>query len=110
MTVNQLRDNAKLETICLADGEREIDGAYTGDLLSWVMGNAKYGNAWVTIMTNQNIIAVATLIDVSCVIVAENSEISDETASLAREKCVNLLRSPLPSYELCALLSRMIEQ
>lgn len=110
MTVNQLCEKAKLETVCLHDGEREIDGAYTGDLLSWVMGNAQYGNAWVTIMTNQNIIAVATLIDVSCVIVAENSEISDETASLACEKGVNLFRSPMSSYELCALLSRLIEQ
>jgi hypothetical protein len=47
----------------LSDGEKEITGGYTGDLLSWVMGRASCGNAWITIMSNINIIAVASLLD-----------------------------------------------
>ena len=36
----------------MPQGEREIDGVYVGDLLSWVMGRAQSDNAWVTIMSN----------------------------------------------------------
>ena len=37
----------------------------------WVMGKARAGNVWVTIMSNINVPAVASLSDVSCVIIAE---------------------------------------
>ena len=42
-----------------------FDGVYAGDLLSWVMGRAESGNVWITIMSNINIVAVATLADVA---------------------------------------------
>jgi len=39
MKVFELAENG-FETITMPDGEREIDGVYIGDLLSWVMGRA----------------------------------------------------------------------
>ena len=41
MTVNELAARTGAEPVVLADGGREIRGAYTGDLLSWVMGRGK---------------------------------------------------------------------
>ena len=61
MTVANL---AALDGICALicpDPEREIGGVYIGDLLSWVMGRAKADDAWITIMTNINVVAVAAL-------------------------------------------------
>lgn len=105
MTVNELAARTGAEPVVLADGGREIRGAYTGDLLSWVMGRGKQDQAWVTIMTNINIVAVATLVDFACIVVAEGAEIGEDVREAARAKGVNLLASPRPAFELCAALA-----
>ena len=68
MTVNELCKRFSFESLCTPDSEREISGAYCGDLLSWVMGHAQSGDAWITIMSNINTVAVASLADVSCIV------------------------------------------
>ena len=98
MKVSELLNNG-FEEITLPDGDREINGIYIGDLLSWVMGRASQDNAWITIMSNINVIAVATLADTSCVILAENVELPDDVKAQAEMKDVNVLKSPLPIYE-----------
>lgn len=108
MTVNELIHSTGYEIINLADGERKIDGGYAGDLLSWVMGRAREDNVWVTIMTNQNIIAVATLIDLACIIIAEDSETDTVLSDLAKEKGVNILKSSDNAFEVCKRLSSLI--
>ncbi len=96
------------EALSLPDGEREIVGVYIGDLLSWVMGRAQMDNAWITIMTNVNTIAVASLADTSCVILAEGVEMEDDLVETARTKEVNILRSSLPIYETAVQLSKLL--
>ena len=80
MTVNELAKRLSLRTIALSDGDRDVEGVYIGDLLSWVMGRAQSGNAWITIMSNLNIVAVATLADVSCIILAEGVTLDAQVA------------------------------
>ena len=77
MTVNQLA-GCGFKTIALPDGDREINGVYIGDLLSWVMGRAQADNAWITIMSNINILAVASLADTACIILAEGVEVAQD--------------------------------
>ena len=99
MTVKELSSLAEFSEILLPDPEKVIDGAYAGDLLSWVMGRAQAGNAWITIMSNVNVLAVATLVDVSCVIFAEGVMPDAEIISVAKEKEINILSTELPIYE-----------
>ena len=108
MTVLELTEKLDLEVLSLPDGEREVCGAYAGDLLSWVMGRAKADNVWVTVMTNTNTVAVATLTDVSLVIVTDGSEMPPETLALAKEKGVNLVRTRDSSYEVCVRLGKLL--
>ena len=108
MKVSDLLQNGFTE-ITMPDGEREIDGVYIGDLLSWVMGRASADNAWITIMSNINVIAVATLADTSCVILAENVELPEEIRTQAEAKDVNVLKSPLPIYETALKLSELLK-
>ena len=110
MTVEKLVQSLSLEVLSLEDGKREIAGGYCGDLLSWVMGKAKSGNAWVTIMNNLNVIAVASLTDVSCVIFAENSEVDEQIVQKGREQGINLLRSGLDTYTLCARIYNLCHE
>lgn len=109
MTVANLANALSFEILSLPDPDREITGGYTGDLLSWVMGRAKSGDAWVTIMTNVNVVAVATLADVACVIIAENSEVGADIIKTASDKQINVLRSSLSSYEVCKALASNLE-
>lgn len=86
----------------------EITGGYVGDMLSWVMGRAKPGCAWITIMSNQNVAAVAAMADVACVILAENVAPDDTLLKHAKERGIVLLGSSLPSYELAVGLGRLL--
>ena len=108
MTVENLLKNENFSPVVVADETREIVGAYCGDLLSWVMGKAEEDNAFITIMTNVNVIAVASLINVSVVIVCENAQMSDDIINAAKSKGINLIKSKLPSFETCSLLSGLI--
>ena len=86
----------------MPDPEAKITGAYIGDLLSWVMGRASEGDAWITIMSNVNTVAVATLTGVSCIILAEGVTLDDEVLSTAHDKGVNVLTTEMSAYE-CAV-------
>ena len=108
MTVKELSEKSGFEPICLPDGEREINGCYCGDLLSWVMGRAKADQAWITIMSNVNIVAVATLCDTSCIILSENVALDDDIKAVAEAKDVNILKTALPTYEAAKALSEII--
>lgn len=108
MTVTELRDIMGLEVLSLPCPDAEIEGAYAGDLLSWVMGRAEEGCVLVTIMTNVNVVAVATLVGMSAVVICENSEITSEVIETAKAKSVNILRTDKPIYEFCVELSKVI--
>ena len=99
MTVNELSSMAGMRAVALPDGEREINGVYIGDLLSWVMGRAKADDAWITIMSNINIVAVASLADVACIILAEGVNLDSSVIETAKAKGVNIISSQLPAYE-----------
>lgn len=105
MTVRELIEKADLEEVTLSDDEREIIGGYTGDLLSFVMGNVEADNVWVTIMTNTNIVAVASLADVACVVITAAEEIPAETIDSAKLRKINILKTNRSSYEMCAVLA-----
>ena len=106
MTVKEAITAYNLEPLSLPAPDREIRGGYCGDLLSWVMTRLQPDEAWVTIMNNINIIAVAALADAACVILSENAEVDEAVVAKAKEQGVNLLRSPLSSFEVCFSLGR----
>ena len=108
MKVSKLSSNKEFTVLSMPSPDREICGAYAGDLLSRVMGRATEGCAWITIMSNLNVIAVATLVDVSCVILAEGVVLDGEVLSAAKSKGVNILSSSLPAYETALLIGGAI--
>ena len=72
MTVKELIEALSLKAFYVEEEDREIEGVYCGDLLSWVMGKCPADAAWITIMSNQNVAAVAVLCDTACIILSEN--------------------------------------
>lgn len=108
MTVEQIAKKLEAEIISMPAPQREPVGVYCGDLLSWVMGNSSHDNVWVTIMTNKNVLAVASLIDHALVVICENAEIDEEFITTAREKEINVIRCKLTSYEACVALFELL--
>ena len=108
MTVKDLIKTEKFTSVTLPEGEREINGVYIGDLLSWVMGRAESGNAWLTIMSNVNILAVATLCDVGTIILTEGVQPSLDIIATANEKGINIISTEMPSYECACKLAGLL--
>lgn len=107
MTIDQLAQALDLKPLSVPDAEREYSGVYIGDLLSWVMGRAQSGNVWVTIMSNINIVAVASLADVACVILAENVVPEEAVLRTAEQKGVNVFSTGRTAYEVAAALAAL---
>lgn len=102
MRVEGLAKKLGMEVLSCEDSlQEEVTGVYVCDLLSWVMSHAQRGNAWITIHTNLNTIAVALLTEVSCIILPENINAEEATIKKAREEGIVVLRSPMSAYELC---------
>ncbi len=108
MTVKGFSELDGMNPLVLSEPDREIEGVYIGDLLSWVMGKAGEGEAWITIMSNINILAVASLSDVSCIVLAEGVTLDDDVINTAKEKGINIVQSELSTYETAILLSHFI--
>ena len=108
MTVNELAAMPGFRTVSLPDGERAVKNVYIGDLLSWVMGRAQADDAWITIMSNINIVAVASLADAACIILAEGVTLDASVAETANAKGVNILTADMSAYEIAKLLSNKI--
>ncbi len=108
MTVNELIEKTNFGVVTLPEPQRRINGVYIGDLLSWVMGRAKADDAWITIMSNINVVAVASLADVACVILAEDVLLDKATVKAAEDKGINVLKTNFPIYETAKILSELI--
>lgn len=101
MNVSNLIEKLNLEVVNEGDLTKEINGCYCSDLLSHCMSNISEGNLWITVQVNINIIAIAVLTELSAIIVSQDMSIDKTVIDKAKEENVTLLRSKLPSYELC---------
>ncbi|MCK7529903.1 MAG: DRTGG domain-containing protein [Marinilabiliales bacterium] len=83
---------------------------YTSDLLSDVMGHADAGAAWVTIQTHRNIMAIASLRDLSAVIITCGETPGDDTMKQSNEEGIPVLGTDLSTYELTGRLYSIISR
>ena len=109
MTVKELATELELEILTGdINLDREVCGGYCGDLLSWVMSKAQQDNAWITIMSNTNIVAVAVLTDVSCIILCEDVSPEEECLKKAIEQEVAILKTPMSAFALAGKLEKLV--
>lgn len=109
LTVQEFAEKLNLTILTGDELDREIKDCYIGDLLSWVMGRAPEDSAWLTVMGNINSIAVATLADVSCIVLTENAPLDEDAKSKAEIHGVNILATEENSYAVAVKLSRLLE-
>lgn len=81
--------------------ERDITGVYVCDLLSWVMSHAEKGDAWITVQAHINIVAVAVLLEIPCIIIPEDINVEETTLKKASEENIAILRTGMDAFEIC---------
>ena len=87
--------------------DKEISGVYICDLLSWVMSHANKGDAWITVMSHANVVAVASLLDLGCVIIPEDIKMDEDAIKKANEEGIPLLSTSMNAYEIAVALNKM---
>jgi hypothetical protein len=93
MTITEIAAALGAE-ICQGEFEdRELTGAYTSDLLSDVMANAKDGGALITIQAHKNTVAVATLVNISVIVICNSRPLPDDMLEAAKDEGVAIIRT-----------------
>lgn len=90
--------------------ENEIQGAYIGDLLSWVIAHLQKKKAWITIQSHINVIAVGVLNDAACIILAEGVSLDEDAKLKSDEEGMPVLKSDLSSYEIAIKLNELMRR
>ena len=111
MKVKELVEKLNLKVLSGEKGlDREIDGCYISDLLSDVMGNAMEGNIWITLQTHKNVMAVASLKEMSCIILVKNLMPNDETIEQSNDEDLPILQTNLPTCEIAGLVYNLLHE
>jgi hypothetical protein len=80
--------------ICQGEfNDSDLTGAYTSDLLSDVMANAKEGGALITIQAHKNTVAVATLVNITVIVVCNSRPLPEDMLEAARDEGIAVIRT-----------------
>jgi serine kinase of HPr protein (carbohydrate metabolism regulator) len=71
------------------------------------MAKAKTNYVWITIQTHLNVVAVAELLELSCIIIVENMDVEEETIKKAKELGIPLFRTKESAYKTACKLYDM---
>ena len=105
ITLQQITEALHLEV--LSSGwllTRTVAGGYAADLLSCAMHRAKKDFLWVTLQSHMNVVAVASLLGLSAVIVTEGTRPDPEMVRRAEDEGVVLLGTSQTTF---AVVSRL---
>lgn len=110
MKVSELAQRLNLKVIAGQNGlENEITGGYVSDLLSDVMGNSKAGQVWITLQTHKNVAAIASLKDLSAIILVSNLKAAQDTLEHCNDENIPVLCTELSAFEITGLVYNSIK-
>jgi len=110
MKVREIAEKLNLRVLSGANGlDREVTGGYTSDLLSDVMGNCDTGKVWITLQTHKNVMAIASLKDLSAVVLVKGLNPEPEMAAQSDEEAIPVLGTPAQAFELSGKLYELLK-
>ncbi|MFW6224315.1 MAG: DRTGG domain-containing protein [Bacteroidota bacterium] len=109
MKVSELVEKLGLKVHCGENGlDKEISGGYVSDLLSDVMGGADQGMVWITLQTHKNVMAIASLKDLSAVILVKGLAPDSDTTAQSNEENIPVLGTSDQTFEIAGKLYEII--
>ncbi|MHB1458638.1 MAG: hypothetical protein ACYC0V_17150 [Armatimonadota bacterium] len=88
MMLSTMVTDLSLRLVSRMPKDISVTGGYTSDLLSDVMANAKDGFIWITNQKHQNCVAVASLLNLSAIIIAGGVQPDENTIEKAIDEQV----------------------
>ncbi|OVE79162.1 serine kinase [bacterium I07] len=108
MTLESLVESLNLQVEAGGENlEREVTGGYMSDLLSDVIANSQAGNLWLTLQVHSNIVAVATLKELSGIILIGGRNPAPDTLEKAKQERIPVLSSPKSAFEMAGMLYQL---
>lgn len=89
------------------DTDRMISKPYCCDLLSVAMSSAPADGIWFTVMANMNTIAVATLTETACIVLALGTMPDEATLARAKNEGLTIFCTELPIFDAAVLYYEM---
>lgn len=108
MELAEIVASLELEQAGGTDLAKKVTGVYCSDLLSDVMAGAKAGSILVTILTHENVVAVASLLDLAAVLFTGGKKPGEETLRRAEEHGVPLLLTGMSTFETAGKLYQLL--
>lgn len=109
MTVEQLIEKIGFSVISYGtDLSKEISKPFCCDLLSIAMSKLPAQGVWVTVMGNINALAVATLTEAACIILAEGVRLDEPAQEKAKAEGVTVLSTELPVFDAAVLVNNLL--
>lgn len=90
--------------------DTEVEGVYTSDLLSDVLAHGRDANVLVTIQAHKNTVAVATVVDISLIIICNDRPLIDDMVSAATEAKIGIMRTQLSQFEVSGRLWQALQR
>ncbi|MGI6525820.1 MAG: DRTGG domain-containing protein [Caldicoprobacterales bacterium] len=100
----------ELDLEVLSEGvslDREVLSGCCCDLLSWVMAHGKRNAIWITVQAHVNVVAVASLLELSGVILPSGVTMDEKTIEKAQEEGVTILSSKMDAFQLSGMLYKL---
>lgn len=109
MTLEQIINTLEVKVLTEQSDFSRIEPAsgYISDMLSCVMTGAGKKGVWITLQAHNNIVAVASLLDLAAVIITENVQPDEATIKKANEEGIALLSTSKKSFEVVGRLWEM---
>ena len=98
--LKQILELPDLKVLAEGNPKRKLSKVFCCDLLSIAMGKAPADGVWVTVMGNKNTLAVASLTDTACIVLAEGVSLDEDTLAKAREEGIAVASSDLPVFDM----------
>jgi len=110
MKVSELVNELGLTVWAGGEGlSKEISGGYTSDLLSDVMGHAQAGQVWLTLQTHKNVMAIASLKEMSAIVIVKGFKPEEGTISQANTEGIPILGTEMESFEITGIIYALIK-
>lgn len=108
MTVSQLIAEAGFKPLNMPSPDIAVSGCYAGDLLENVMSKASKGQCFVTAVAGVNVAAIASLIEMPCVILCDGVSPDELLIPSAQARGVNIAVSDMPIFETCLVVGGLL--
>ena len=109
MKVKEIVDSLGLKVFGGTEGlDREVEGGYTSDLLSDVMGHSDAGQLWITLQTHKNVMAIASLKELSAIVLVKGFEPEPDCLTQSNIEGIPVLGTEEEAFEITGKIFNLL--